>query len=133
MHKDMIWGNDEKYSKEFQEQCRAEQQKKYNALMEELAKKEAEKRRLEQVKAQEAHHNSEQKTGPEHYEINDNFIKQHLDAQIAVARWGLALGMAVTFLFKGQWLIWIMLIVGYILYTKKARRDAIEADKKKKK
>ena len=62
--------------------------------------------------------------------IINPFIRQHLEARITAARWALALGVAVTFLFKGQWILWILFVVFYKLYVKKATEEAMEADRK---
>lgn len=63
-------------------------------------------------------------------EIINPFIKQHLEAKIITARWSLAIGIAVTFLFKGQWILWIVFVCMYCLYVNKAKKEAIEADRK---
>ena len=130
MRPDMIWGNDEKYTKEFQIKCREEQQKRPNELMERIAKEESERASKEQIIGS-ALRKSEAEAQAKG-EIRDVFIKQHLEAKIITARWALALGMAATFLFKGQWLIWIAFIIIYFLYINGIKADAIEADKRRK-
>ena len=55
------------------------------------------------------------------------------EAKIIIARRSLAIGIAVTFLFKGQWILWIIFICMYCLYVNKAKKEAIEADRKNKK
>ena len=129
MHPDMIWGNDEKYTKEYQIKCREEQQKKYNELMERLAKEKEESEKEEQIKQIARQAELEQKWA--NGEIQDEFIKRHMKGQITAARWALALGMAVTFLLKGQWLIWIVMIFVYVIYVNNVKTKALEADKKK--
>ena len=129
MGSDMIWGNDEKYTKEFQIKCREEQQQHYNELMEKLKKQEIEKAKQEQAKKVEIQ--KKQNEAWNRGDIHDVFIKQHLEAKIVAARWALVLGMAATLLFKGQWLIWIACIITYFLYINKIKADAIEADKKR--
>ena len=64
-------------------------------------------------------------------EIIDPFIKQHLQAKIKTARWALALGIAMTCLFKGQWAIWIVMIIIYFIYVNSEKDKAKKAEEKK--
>lgn len=130
MHPDMIWGNDEKYTKEFQAKCREQQQQKYNELMEALAKKEKERERQEKI--QEAIAQKERQAALDQGKIHNVFIRQYLEAKITAARWCLALSIVATALFKGQWLLWISFIITYFLYVNKIKADAIKADKRRK-
>lgn len=126
MHPDMIWGNDEKYTKEFQIKFREEQQKKHNELMERLAKEDEERKKQEQLKRAAL----AEQTNTTEYRITNVFVRQYLEAKITAARWALALGIVMTALFKGQWVMWILFIVLYNLYVKQAKKDAEEADRR---
>lgn len=64
-------------------------------------------------------------------EILNPFIKQHLEAKIFAARLTLALSMAMTFLFKGQWILWIIFIIQYNVYVAKENAKALEEDLKR--
>ena len=129
MHKDMIWGNDEKYTKEYQLKCKEEQQKKYNDLMKKLAKEEEEATDQEQIigSALRKYNQDAQARG----EITSPFIEQNLKGKITVARWALALAMGMTFLFKGFWALWILFILLYNWEVKRLRKEALEADMKR--
>lgn len=125
MHPDMIWGNDEKYSKEFQIKHREEQLKKHKAIMKEYEqmKLEEEQQIIVVQRAREAIW--------AHGEIIDPFIKQYLEGRITIARWILAIAMGVTLLFKGFWAMWIMFIFLYNWEVKHLKKEALEADKKR--
>ena len=63
-------------------------------------------------------------------EITSPFIREHLKAKITAARWALALSMAMTLLFKGQWMLWIVFIITYICSVKRFKKDALKADER---
>ena len=60
--------------------------------------------------------------------IVDPFIKEYLKGQIAAERLKLLIGMALTILFKHQWVLWIILIVMHIYKTDKLRTEAQKID-----
>lgn len=64
-------------------------------------------------------------------EIIDPFIKQHLKAKNKIARWTLLIGIAMTCLFKGQWAIWIVMIIIYFVYVNVEKDKAKKADEAK--
>lgn len=64
-------------------------------------------------------------------EIFCPFIKQHLDGKITIARWALAICMALTLLFKGFWAIWLVLIALYFLGVEREKNISLEYDRKK--
>ncbi len=120
----------EQERKEFEEKIRMEQIKQNNEVIERVEKYKLEGVKQNQIigsclREQEGKANA-------HQEITDVFIKQHLRAKIVAARWMLGLGMAMTFLFKGQWMAWIVFIIMYILYANKAKSDALKAQKNRK-
>lgn len=129
MHKDIIWGNDEKYTKEFQIQCREEQKKRYDDLMKRLAKEEEEAKNQDVVigSALRRYEQNARANG----EITNVFIKQNLEGKITVARWALALAMGMTLLFKGFWALWILFILLYNWEVKRLKKEALEADLKR--
>ena len=129
MHKDMIWGNDEKYTKEFQIQCREEQKKRYDDLMKRLAKEEEEAKNQDVVigSALRRYEQNARANG----EITNVFIKQNLEGKITAARWALALAMGMTLLFKGFWALWILFILLYNWEVKRLKKEALEADLKR--
>lgn len=129
MHKDMIWGNDEKYTKEFQIQCREEQKKRYDDLMKRLAKEEEEAKNQDVVigSTLRRYEQNARANG----EITNVFIKQNLEGKITVARWALALAMGMTLLFKGFWALWILFILLYNWEVKRLKKEALEADLKR--
>lgn len=61
-------------------------------------------------------------------EIVNEFVERNLEARITAARWGLALAMAATLLFKGFWALWIVFIAIYIYKVKQYKREALEVD-----
>ena len=129
MHKDIIWGNDEKYTKEFQIQCREEQKKRYDDIMKRLAKEEEEAKNQDVVigSALRRYEQNARANG----EITNVFIKQNLEGKITVARWALALAMGMTLLFKGFWALWILFILLYNWEVKRLKKEALEADLKR--
>lgn len=132
MSSDMIWGNDEKYTKEYQIKCREEQQRRHNELMKELNKqkeKEEKQEKEQQIIGSAIRKYEEEKRAQG--EIVDPFIKQHLKGKITVARWALALAMGMTLLFKGFWALWILFIIIYNLEVKRLKKEALEKDMKR--
>lgn len=120
----------ENFEEKWKEKQRQEQLEKYNTLIEHLAKEKENKVRQEQIVGSAlCKYEAEAKTKGK---IMDHFIERHLEAKIIAARWALALGVAATFLFKGQWLMWIAFTITYFLYVNKLKADAIEADKRRK-
>lgn len=101
--KDKLWSyNEALYTEEFCKQLREERKKANQELLDKIKKDEEERKKQIEIK-----NNAIQKEMEEKWargEINDVFIKQHMEAKITIARWLLALSMAMTFLFKGQWL-----------------------------
>ena len=131
MHEDMIWGNDEKYTKEYQIKCKEEQQRRHNELLVRLNKQEEEKKKEQQIigSALRKHEEELRARG----EIVNPFIRQRLEAKIKAARWFLALAMAMTLLFKGFWIIWIICILLYFFSVNRFKKEALEADLKSRK
>ena len=126
MHKDMIWGNDEKYSKEFQEYSR--RQTEINVKQTEEFLKKYETERVARKK--------EAMTRAHTYEIGtksayiDPLKKQYLEAKITQARWYLAAGLGFTVLIKNFWAIWLILIVTYVQYVDRLRKQFYKVDRK---
>ena len=129
--KNKLWSyNEALYTEEFCKQLREERHKATQELLAKLAKEKEERNNQEQVIGS-ALRKYEQEARARN-DIISPFIKQHMEAKITIARWALGLGMAMTFLFKGQWLAWIVFIIMYFLYVNKIKADAIEADKRRK-
>lgn len=130
MHKDMIWGNDEKYTKEYQMKCKEEQQKRYDDLMERLVKEEEEetKNQEEIIGSALRKYESEARIQGE---IINPFIEQNLKGKITATRWLLALAMGMTLLFKGFWALWILFIILYSWEVKRLKKEALETDMKR--
>ena len=62
--------------------------------------------------------------------IFNHNVKNWLDGEITTARIGLIVTMILTALIKGQIVIWAILYFVYRLRVKKAKQDAIEADRR---
>jgi hypothetical protein len=125
----MIWGNDEKFTKEYQIQCREEQQKRYNEYLERRAIQEKEEEKERQIREAAIRKFEEERRV--RGEILNPFIKQNLKAKITAARWALALAMGMTLLFKGFWALWILFILLYNWEVKRFKKEALEADLKR--
>ncbi len=131
MSKCPIWGNDEKYSKEFQIAYR-------KSCEEDQRKWEETKRRRAEAEAKLP---IEQRPGcmlnkfieDQHSQGNivDPFIKQYLEGRITAARWILAIAMAITLLFKGFWALWIVFILLYKWEVKRIKEEAFKTDLKR--
>lgn len=63
-------------------------------------------------------------------EIIDPFIEQRLKAQIDIERVKLIVWIVLTILFKGQWILWIVLIIMYNYKVNKLKAEAHESDMK---
>ena len=133
MHPDQVWGNDEKYSKEFQiafrKQCeeerkqREEKQKKYEQWKAEYISRLPEEQRPGYLTQQ-------AKIKLARGEIVDPIIKNWLEGEITSARIALAVGMILTVLIKGQIIIWAIMYIAYRCRVNKAKKDALEANRK---
>lgn len=130
MASNMIWGNDEKYTKEQQIWYRDQQIKANKELEEKLAKLAAEREKIPEEQRQGYQLRKRQEEMIAKGEIIDYFIKKHLEAKITNARYALAIGMISTVLFKGQWMLWILFIIWYNAYVSDAREKALQADRK---
>lgn len=128
MRNDMIWGNDEKYTKEYQIKCREDQIKKNNELKEKLEQYETNKSTEEQVIGSTLRKYREETRV--RGEIFNPLIKQHLDFKLLTAKWALFLAMAMTCLFNGQLVLWIVFYLIYRTYVKTAKAEALENDLK---
>lgn len=129
--KNKLWQyNDSLYTDEFVKQLNEERRKANQELLDKIKKDEEERKKQQEAKSITTQIEIEKKWA--NGEINDVFIKQHMEAKITAARWALGLGMAMTFLFKGQWLIWIVFIIFYIAYVNKVKMEALEADRNRK-
>ena len=62
-------------------------------------------------------------------EIVNPFIRQHLEAEISISRWILAIAMLLTLLIEGQWVLWIIFIIAHRGRVKKLREDHLKADR----
>lgn len=62
--------------------------------------------------------------------IFNHNIKNWLDGEIIAARVALALGMILTVLIKGQIVIWVIMYIAYRLRIKRAKEEALEADRR---
>ena len=116
----MIWDNDKEYSKEFQEYARKE--------AENFAKQVEDNR--EKIKRQQAQMSRIKQPYDKGQYINNYFAKQYLESKILAAKWMLGLGMAITLLFKWQWILWIIFIIAYNIYVKTLRKQMLERDMK---
>lgn len=128
---DKLWSyNDSLYTDEFVKQLNEERNKAARELLKKLEQDEEERRKHREVENANIQKAMEDKWA--RGEINDVFIRQHMEAKITTARWALGLGMAMTFLFKGQWIIWIVFIIFYLAYVNKVKIEALEADRNRK-
>ena len=109
---------------------REEQRIKNQAILDKIKEREQERKKQQEINN--INIQKEMEANWDSGKINNVFIRQHLEAKIVAARWMLGLGMAATLLFKGQWLLWIVLIIMHSLYVNKITADAIEADKRRK-
>lgn len=117
-----------KLEQEIQERNKQKQLKAYQELMSKLAKEQAEMEKIPPDKQIGATLNQSIAEKHARGEIVDVFIKQYLDGKITIARWILALAMATTFLFKGQWIYWIIFIIIYNVYVTSERHKAFQED-----
>ena len=62
--------------------------------------------------------------------IINTCVQQWLDAKITTARCELAIGMVLTLLIRGQWALWIIMIIFYKIHVRKLRADALNYDSK---
>lgn len=122
----MIWGNDKQYSKEFQMHARKKAEE-FAKKVEEDQKRYEEKQKNSKIGSSIKQWEQEQRAQGK---IVNPLIQQHLDAKISEARWELAIGMALTLLIKGQWAIWIILIIFYNVHVSKLKKEALEYDLK---
>ena len=128
MHPDQVWGNDEKYSKEFQiefrRQCEEERKKNKefweNYVDPNEEKYEATRKMMAEIRAR-------QDKG----EIINPFVREWLEGEITAARIAFAVGMILTALIKGQIVLWAIMYIAYRSRVKKATEDALEADRKR--
>ena len=63
--------------------------------------------------------------------IIDPTINKWLEGEIAAARNALIIGMLLTALIKGQIFIWLIMYIAYKGRVEKAKRDAMESDRKR--
>lgn len=123
----------DEFVKQYKEQIatreREKQRDNYNKLMEKLAQENDVNEQKDQIVRSTLR--KYEKEAKSNGEITNVFIKQHLEAKIIAARWMLGLGMAMTLLFKGQWFLWIIFIIIYLLYVRKIKAEALNSDTKK--
>lgn len=129
MHPDQIWGNDEKYSKEFQaafkKRCEEQQnqweesKRRYERYIESIPEEQRPGYLTKWAEEQRAQG-----------KIINPFVQKWLDGEIAAARSILIIGMLLTVLIKGQIVIWIIMYIAYRARVKKAREDALKSDRK---
>ena len=120
-----------KLEQEIKERNKQEQIKAYEDFLAKRAKDHAEKAKVPPEKQPGYSLNKFVEEKHARGEIVDVFIQKHLDCKITIARWTLALAMAATFLFKGQWIYWIIFIVIYKIYVTVERKKAFEEDKRR--
>lgn len=120
----MIWGNDEQYSKEFQIESR-KQTEAFSRKVEEDQKRYEEKRKQSEAGSSTRQWAEERRAQGR---IVNSCTQKYLDAKITEARWRLAICMALTFLIKGQWAIWIILIIFHKVHVKNLRQEMLEYD-----
>jgi hypothetical protein len=135
MFKDATWEDIERLRKESEEMLQQMHEEAVKRREEEQKRKEREsKAALERWKREQAERGAYRKAYRARKIANGEFfnpfIEQHLKAQISAARWALALGMITTVLFKGQIMLWTAMIIYYVCYVKKAKREHLEADRK---
>jgi hypothetical protein len=120
----MIWGNDEQYSKEFQIESRKQ--------TEAFSRKVEEDQKIYEESKEQSHVGSSTRQWTEERWTQGRIVnactQKYLDAKITEARWRLAICMALTFFIKGQWAIWIILIILYNIYVKSLRQEMLEHD-----
>ena len=127
MHPDQIWGNDEKYSKEFQiafrERCEKERQKNEeywkNYVDPNADKYEAGRRLTQEMDERRARG-----------EITNPFVKNWMEGEIAAARIALVVGICLTALFKGQIVMWAIMYFAYRGRVNRIKQEALEADRR---
>lgn len=134
MSSDKIWGNDEKYSKDFQITMREQCDKQHKLW-------EAERQQYEAFKTQHiANLPPEQRPGyltqwaeqqRAQGKILDPFVRTWLENEITTARIALAIGMILTVLIKGQVVIWAIMYVAYRCRVKHATKKAYEVDRRR--
>ena len=129
--KNKLWQyNDSLYTEEFVKQLNEERRKANQELLDKIKKTEEE--REKELEKQRIANQIEDEKRWANGEIINEFIRRHMEAKITAARWMLALGMAMTFLFKGQWIAWIVFIIWYFAYVNNVKKKALEADKNRK-
>lgn len=125
MHPNQIWGNDEKYSKEFQiafrKRCE-EERKKNEEFWKSYVNPNADKYEAGRRLAQEM--DERRARG----EIINPCIKNWLEAEITAARTALIIGIILTALIKGQIVLWVIMYIAYRGRVNKAKEEAREAD-----
>lgn len=129
--KNKLWQyNDSLYTEEFVKQLNEERRKANQELLDKIKKDNKESKKQQEIQRIATQKEMEEKW--DRGEINNVFIKQHLEAKITAARWALALAMGMTLLFKGFWVLWILFILLYNWEVKRLKREALEADKRRK-
>lgn len=129
--KNKLWSyNENLYTEEFREKLREERRKANQEILDRIAREEEESKKQEQIIGSALRKYEAEARARD--EVISPLIKQHLDAQIVVERWKLGLSMAMTFLFKGQWMLWIIFIILYNLKVERLKKEALEADLKRK-
>ena len=113
---------------EIQERNKQKQAKAYEDFMAHLAADQLEQEKLSSEQQIGSALNTYVEESHARGEIVNTFIKQYLDGKITIARWTLVLAMAATFLFKGQWIYWIVFIIVYKIYVTSERRKAFQED-----
>ena len=116
---------------EIKERNKQKQIKAYEELMAKLAKEQEEREKIPPQNKPGYAINKFVEEKHARGEIVDVFIQKYLDGKITTARWTLALAMAATFLFKRQWIYWIVFIVIYKIYVTVERKKAFEEDKRR--
>ena len=126
MHPDQVWGNP-KYNKEYQVAFRkvCEKQQKTNDeywknhINPHVDKYEAGRKLQKEMNTRQAQ-----------CEIISPFVRNWLEGEIAAARIALIVGMILTALIKGQIVLWAIMYIAYRGRVKKAKQDAIKADRR---
>jgi hypothetical protein len=133
MHLDQIWGNDEKYSKEVQIAMREhwiKQQKQWEEDRKKRQQRDAERIAKLPPEQRPGYLTEQAKIKLARGELTNPFIEKWLEGEIVAARTMLFVGMALTALFKGQIVIWVIMYIAYKARVKRAKEEALEANRK---
>ena len=123
------WETDENFKTEQQKILREWQEEQWKQY--EIERQKRETQRAQETAAYRGKVISEHNERMAKGELEDVFLRQHLEAQITAERWKLLIGIALTFLFRYQWVFWILLIIVYFCRVNYLKSEAQKIDQER--